>query len=49
MKLARVLGANPGLDHGRVVSLLELIMVRGYSRGQDLLKKWAKLRADLER
>jgi hypothetical protein len=42
-----MLRANPQLDRALVVSLLDLITRRGYSRGQDLIEKWRKLRAEL--
>jgi hypothetical protein len=45
--LQAMLRANPTLDESRVRSLLEAIAGRGYSRGQDLIEKWRKLRSEL--
>jgi hypothetical protein len=45
--LQAMLRANPTLDESRVSSLLDAITARGYSRGQDLIEKWRKLRTEL--
>ncbi|MGC4067907.1 MAG: nucleotidyl transferase AbiEii/AbiGii toxin family protein [Polyangiaceae bacterium] len=45
--LQAMLRANPMLDEGLVTSLLEAITIRGYSRGQDLIEKWRRLRTEL--
>jgi hypothetical protein len=42
-----ILRASPTLDHARISTLLELITARDYSRGQDLVEKWRRLRVEL--
>lgn len=43
-----ILRANPQLDVAAVVTLLESIERRGYARGQSLIAKWQRIRAELE-
>ena len=45
--ISAILRANPNLDQGRVLQLLEATMNRGFARGQDLVQKWSELRARL--
>jgi hypothetical protein len=43
-----ILRENPALDAAIVVKLLGFIEQRGYARGQSLLAKWQRLRAELQ-
>lgn len=42
-----ILRAQPDLDHALVLGLLHTIAERGFARGQNLVDKWAELRARL--
>lgn len=46
--IAAIVRANHAFDEQDVLRLLSLIETRGYSRGQDLIGKWQRLKLSLK-